>query len=72
MEKIYDYTIKLLRYVLKGDVPDLPNDVDFEKLYEFGRSHGVENMLYVGLKDLKIDVPKDVFQKFYYSLIYFL
>ena len=45
MEKIYDYTIKLLRYVLKGDVPDLPNDVDFEKLYEFGRSHGVENML---------------------------
>lgn len=69
MEKIYDYTIKLLRYVLKGDVPDLPNDVDFEKLYEFGRSHGVENMLYVGLKDLKIDVPKDVFQKFYYSYL---
>lgn len=69
MEKIYDYTIKLLRYVLKGDVPDLPNDVDFEKLYEFGRSHGVENMLYVGLKDLKIDVPKDVFQEFYYSYL---
>lgn len=69
MEKIYDYTIKLLRYVLKGDVPDLPNDIDFEKLYEFGRSHGVENMLYVGLKDLKIDVPKDVFQKFYYSYL---
>lgn len=69
MEKIYDYTIKLLRYVLKGDVPDLPNDVDFEKLYEFGRSHGVENMLYVGLKDLKIDVPREVFQKFYYSYL---
>lgn len=69
MEKIYDYTIKLLRYVLKGDVPDLPNDVDFEKLYEFGRSHGVENMLYVGLKGLNIDVPKDVFQKFYYSYL---
>lgn len=69
MEKIYDYTIKLLRYVLKGDVPDLPNDIDFEKLYEFGRSHGVENMLYVGLKDLKIDVPREVFQKFYYSYL---
>lgn len=69
MEKIYDYTIKLLRYVLKGDVPTLPDDIDFYKLYEFGRSHGVENMLYVGLKGLNIDVPKDVFQKFYYSYL---
>lgn len=69
MEKIYDYTIKLLRYVLKGDVPDLPNDIDFEKLYEFGRSHGVENMLYVGLRDLKIDVPETILHKFYYSYL---
>lgn len=69
MDKIYDYTIKLIRYILKGDVPSLPENIDFEKLYTFGKSHGVENMLYVALRDLKIDVPKDVMQKFYYSYL---
>lgn len=69
MEKIYDYTIKLIRYVLKGDVPSLPENIDFERLYTFGKSHGVENMMYAALRDLKIDVPKNVMQKFYYSYL---
>ncbi|MGN1115680.1 MAG: nucleotidyltransferase family protein [Candidatus Ornithomonoglobus sp.] len=64
METIYTYTIKLLRYVLNGDVPELPKEIDFEKLFAFGRSHGVENMLYVGLRDLKIAVPEDTMKKF--------
>ncbi|MGN0161970.1 MAG: nucleotidyltransferase family protein, partial [Candidatus Ornithomonoglobus sp.] len=64
MEQIYDYTIKLIRYVLNGDVPELPENVDFEKLFAFGRSHGVENMLYVGLRDLKINVPTEIMKQF--------
>lgn len=64
MENIYDYTIKLIRYVLNGDMPELPENIDFEKLFAFGRSHGVENMLYVGLRDLKIAVPDDTMKKF--------
>lgn len=64
MKQIYDYTIKLIRYVLNGDIPELPENIDFEKLFAFGKSHGVENMLYVGLRDLNIDVPPDTMKKF--------
>lgn len=64
MEQIHTYTIKLIRYVLNGDIPELPRDIDFETLFEFGKSHGVENMLYVALRDLKADVPKDTMKKF--------
>lgn len=64
MENIYSYTIKLIRYVLNGDIPELPSDIDFEKLFDFGKSHGIENMLYVGLRDLKIDVPAEIMKKF--------
>ncbi|MDD6483349.1 MAG: nucleotidyltransferase family protein [Clostridiales bacterium] len=64
MEKIWEYTIKLLRYVLNSDIPELPEDIDFEQLFAFGESHGVENMLYVGLRDLKINVPPDTMAKF--------
>ncbi|MGN0181061.1 MAG: nucleotidyltransferase family protein [Candidatus Ornithomonoglobus sp.] len=64
METIYTYTIKLLRYVLNGDVLELSANIDFEKLFAFGKSHGVENMLYVGLRDLKIAVPEDTMKKF--------
>ncbi len=64
MEPIWEYTIKLIRFVLNGDIPELPEDIDFEKLFAFGKSHGVENMLYVGLRDLHIDVPEETMQKF--------
>ncbi len=64
MEPIWEYTIKLIRFVLNGDVPELPENIDFEKLFAFGKSHGVENMLYVGLRDLHIDVPEETMQKF--------
>ncbi|MGN0162762.1 MAG: nucleotidyltransferase family protein [Candidatus Ornithomonoglobus sp.] len=64
MEAIYSYTIKLIRYVLNGDVPELPDNIDFEKLFSFGRSHGVENMLYIGLRDLNINVPEQTMKKF--------
>lgn len=64
MEQIHQYTIKLIRYVLKGDIPELPKNIDFESLYEFSKSHGVENMIYVGLRDLEIEVPEPTMQKF--------
>ena len=64
MEPIYDYAVKLIKYVLTGDIPGLPEQIDFEKLFAFGKSHGVENMLYVGLRDLKIDVPVDNMKMF--------
>lgn len=64
MEPIFRYTISLIRYVLKGDKPDFTGKVDFEKLYAFSAFHGVENMLYVALRDLKADVPKDTMKKF--------
>lgn len=64
MNPIWEYTIKLIRFVLNGDVPELPENIDFEQLFAFGRSHGVENMLYVGLRDLNINVPKETMQKF--------
>lgn len=64
MNNVYTYTIKIIRYVLKGDVPKLPENIDFEALFEFSKSHGVENMIYVGLRDLKIEVPELTMQKF--------
>lgn len=64
MEIIYIYTIKLIRYVLNGDIPELPENIDFEALYTFGRGHGVENMLYVGLRDLNISVTNETMEKF--------
>lgn len=64
MEQIYEYMIKLIRYVLNGDISDLTEQIDFERLFVLGRNHGVENMLYVGLKDLKIDVPAETMRKF--------
>lgn len=64
MEQIYSYTIKLIRYVLNGDISELPEEIDFEQLFAFGKSHGVENLLYVGLRDLKINVPVDIMKKF--------
>lgn len=64
MEQTYNCAIKLIRYLLNGDVPELENFLDFEKLFEFGKSHGVENMLYVGLRNLNIAVPEDTMNKF--------
>ena len=64
MEKIYDYTIRLLRYVLKGDVPDLPNDIDFEKLYEFSLKHGIEVMIFTALTHLNVKLPFNIYERF--------
>ena len=64
MEKIYEYTLKLIRYVLTGDVPELPESINFDELYDFGAKHGIENMLYIALSDLSISVPERVMIKF--------
>lgn len=64
MENIYKYTIKLIRFVLNGDKPDLPENIDYEQLFLLSRSHGIENMVYIGLRDSKTDVPQNIMQKF--------
>ncbi len=64
MEQIHQYTIKLIRYVLNGDIPQLPEGIDFEAIFAFSKSHGIENMVYVGLKDCKVPVPEPVMSKF--------
>lgn len=64
MENVYKYTIALLRFVLTGDRPDLTSNVNFEQLLEFSKSHGIVNMMYVGLRDLKISVPNSIMQGF--------
>lgn len=64
MNPVWEYTIKLIRFVLNGDVPEQPENIDYEELFAFGKSHGVENMLYAALRDLNIDVPEETMQKF--------
>ncbi|MDO5396833.1 MAG: nucleotidyltransferase family protein [bacterium] len=64
MEIIYNYTIQLIRYVLTGDKPELSETIDFETLYSFAESHGVENMVYAALTSLGVNVPKETMDKF--------
>ena len=63
MGQIHKYIIELIRYVLNGDMPILPENIDFENLFLFSKSHGVENMVYVGLKGCNIPVPEPVMSK---------
>lgn len=64
MKAIHEYTIKLIRYVLDGEIPKLPNDIDFKELYKFAENHGVENIIYIGLSELNINVPDDIMNLF--------
>lgn len=64
MKPVYEYTIKLLRYVLNGDVPKMPENIDYRELYDFSASHSVENMIYVALSELKMPVPEDIMLEF--------
>lgn len=64
MKPVYEYTIKLLRYVLNGDVPNIPENIDYRELYDFSASHSVENMIYVALSELKMPVPEDIMLEF--------
>ncbi len=57
-------TIDILQYVLTGKKTEVSADIDFSKLFDFAKSHGVENMVYVGLCDLNIAVSQEVMGKF--------
>ena len=56
--------ISLISYVLGGRRDQISPDIDFEKLYDFSVKHGVENIVYVGLRELNIEVPDEVMEKF--------
>ena len=64
MENIHQYTIQLIRYILNGDQPNLDYEVDFEKLYQFSKSHGIENMIYVAITDLHLAAPNKTIVQF--------
>lgn len=61
---VHKTTIDILRYVLTGKAEKITQDIDFNELYTFSKSHGVENMIYVGLRDMNIGVPEDIMAKF--------
>lgn len=56
--------IKLIRYILNGDVPTLPESIDFAALYKFSSSHGVENMVYAALERLGAKIPEPTAAEF--------
>lgn len=65
MDNHYNITVELIRYVLKGDaVKSSITDIDAMQLYNFSKSHGIENMIYAALKRLKINIPNAVMAKF--------
>ncbi len=64
MENVQKTTIQLIRYILTGDVPVIDTDTDFELLYGFSRSHGVECMVYDALKKLDTPIPSGPAGKF--------
>lgn len=58
------YLSKLLASLIKGETPPKPNfEIDWEKFFEFCKSHKVENMVYSQLKSLSL-VPKETLKKF--------
>ena len=58
------YLSKLLASLIKGETPPKPNfEIDWEKFFEFCKSHKVENMVYSQVKNLSL-VPKETLKKF--------
>ncbi|MDD6646046.1 MAG: nucleotidyltransferase family protein [Oscillospiraceae bacterium] len=58
------YLAKLLASLIKSETPPKPTfDLDWEKFFEFCKSHKVENMVYSQLKNLNL-VPKETLEKF--------
>ena len=58
------YLSKLLASLIKGETPPKPNfEIDWEKFFEFCKSHKVENMVYSQVKNLSL-VPKEALKKF--------
>ena len=63
MESTYSYIVKIIRYVLCGQAFELGADTDFQRIYECSKRHGIENIVYVGLKDLNAPVPCEIMAK---------
>ena len=63
MDNIYSCIIKAVRYAVCGQ-SFKPGDIDFDAVFECAKRHGVENMIYVALRDLNITVPVPVMSKF--------
>lgn len=63
MENVYSCVINAVRYAVCGQAFET-KDVDFDAVFECGRRHGVENMIYVALKENELDVPGHIMSKF--------
>jgi len=57
------YCIDLIRCLMQEkEVPQMPEGVTLEQLYEFARLHGVESMVFHGLEQLDVDQKDPVWQ----------
>lgn len=60
-----DYTIKLIKEFLDGThLSDIPEELDFDELYQFARFHKVEVMVYAALKKIDIEEKEEKLRKF--------
>ena len=64
-ETVIGYTIKLIKNFLDGEpLPVLPEEMDFDELYQFARFHKVEVMVYTALKKLDVENKVEKLKKF--------
>lgn len=60
------YCIDLIRCLMQEkDIPEIPEGVTLEELYEFSKLHGVESMVLHGLEQLDINIHQPVWQEWY-------
>ena len=64
-----NYTVKYMLYLIgcsaRGVTPEIPSEtLDFELLFKLSKEHQSENLVYVSLERLGLDVPEDIMRKF--------
>lgn len=64
-----DYTAKYMLYLIgcaaKDTVPDIPAEkLDYERMFKLSKEHQSENLVYVSLKRINVQVPENIMHKF--------
>ena len=59
--------IQLVESALTGREQPLPENLDFEMVYEFAKAHNVVTLLYYGLKNSKANLSAELDKKFFLS-----
>ncbi len=67
MEKIhneYDYLIHLIKCAITHKIPqELPNDLSFDKVYEYGISHDIANIAFYSIEKLSQKPQEDLYKQ---------